>query len=294
MLKEVFLNIADFIICLRSKSEAPLFIENGYKNFLVEKPFENIDINIEVFDHIPNEILKSEKKKIYSAVMDDKALWEISEAENELRFDIFQQKSSTEIQQIAFCDKSYGNWKIFTSSFENEDGNIGICPLLYPMGPLIMYYLTVKNDAIMIHASGVFDGEKGRIFSGFSGVGKSTMGNIWQTEGSELINDDRLIIRKKKDGFYFYNTPMFYEDKPKKAKLDEIYLPYHHPENILESLNGIKAVASLMSYCIQHGYDKSIISHHLNVISQICAAVPVSKLGFVPNKSVISFLKAKL
>jgi hypothetical protein len=290
MFKSLHLNIADFNIELKTNSDLSIFLENGYENFVAKNP-ENIDISVEVFEGI-NESLLTEKKQLYTAIMNGMPLWNISEwDENTYRFVVYDQEFSKKIQHVALVDKNYKLWKIYTLPLKNEDGEKGLCPLFYPMGPLIMYYLTVNSDAIMIHASGIFDGKKGRIFSGFSGVGKSTMGNIWKNNGSLLVNDDRLIIRKIDNSYKIYNTPMFYTDDVKNADLSCVFLPYHHPENKAEELKGVKAVVSIFAYCIQHGYDKNILNHHLNFLSEMCAKLPVYKLGFVPNNEVIDFIK---
>ena len=49
-------------------------------------------------------------------------------------------------------------------------------PFEYPLDGLILYYLTVINGDIMIHASGINNAGHGYIFSGVSGKGKSTYG----------------------------------------------------------------------------------------------------------------------
>ena len=82
-------------------------------------------------------------------------------------------------------------------------------PLEYPLDGLILYYLTVINNDIMIHASGVNYAGKGFLFSGVSGKGKSTMAGIWDNRGAKVIHDDRLIIRKTGDGYRMFNTPVY-------------------------------------------------------------------------------------
>ena len=71
-----------------------------------------------------------------------------------------------------------------------------IDPFEYPLDGLILYYLTVINGDIMIHASGVNNAGEGYLFSGVSGKGKSTMAKIWDNYGAKVIHDDRLVIRK--------------------------------------------------------------------------------------------------
>ena len=71
-----------------------------------------------------------------------------------------------------------------------------IDPFEYPLDGLILYYLTVINGDIMIHASGVNNQGQGYLFSGVSGKGKSTMAKLWNNTGAKVIHDDRLIYQK--------------------------------------------------------------------------------------------------
>ncbi len=128
------------------------------------------------------------------------------------------------------------------------------------------------------------------MFSGFSGVGKSTISKIWADAGSQIINDDRLVIRKIDGKFYVYNTPMYYVDMSKKAPLDAIYLIRHFPENKANRVNGALAVSKVMAFCIQNNFDKSFINKRLEFFSELCAATAIYELGFVPDSSVVTYI----
>lgn len=285
-----FLRIADFIIRLENCSDLPLVIEGGYEPFLTTDTTGDADVTVRVHSGISAKFLEP-TTPIYEAIQDGSRLWGIYCWEDGFRFMVYDPNDLARLQQVALLSADKRQWDIYSEPLA-ENGNRGLCPLLYPMGPLVMYYLTVVNEAIMIHASGIHDGTKGRIFSGFSGVGKSTTAGIWDAAGSTVINDDRLMIRKTDSGYVLHNTPMFYAAEPKQAKLDTIYLPYHSPVNVAERLSGSQAVSQLMAYCIQHGYDRSYIEHHLSFVIGMVQTVPVSTLGFVPNAEVIPFVRA--
>lgn len=285
-----FLSIADFKITIEADSSVPLFIEPGYAPFLSPEKNHKPDIIIHAISGIPKDLLASDKP-IYSAIQNKQPLWNISRVGEKYKFTVFNQENSQKIQQIAIVDAQFKNWNIYMEPIIGKENKSGICPLQYPMGPLIMYYLTVNSDAIMLHASGIFDGDKGRIFSGFSGAGKTTMANIWKRAGSLLINDDRLIIRKKDGKYFIYNTPMFYADEPKNVPLDAVYLLSHSPENTVRKLFGVKAVSRLMAFCIQHGYARNILENHTAFLSELINHIPVHELGFVPDAAVIDFIK---
>ena len=200
---------------------------------------------------------------------------------------VYNQQDINQIQQIAILDESFTNWKIYSAKYDGMH-----LPMKYPMGPILMHYITLKTNAVMMHASCAFDGTKARIFTGFSGAGKSTMSMIWSEAGNQIINDDRLIVRRMEDGFYVYNTPMYYQDIPKKALLNSIYLISHSPENIINRLSGALAVSKVMAFSIQNNFDRQFINSRIDLFTDINNQVAIYELGFVPDKQVVQFVIA--
>ena len=285
---EINLKIAGFNIRLFINNLAyNLSIDNGYNQFKTTETHFSVEIEINPLLNIKNFKL-SKNNLVFSANTDKTCLWKVYKEIDFYTIVVFNQSNPELIQQIAQININKNRWKIF--SIIQED-NKTIIPLAYPMGPLILYYLTTKFDAIMIHASGVNYNGNGLLFSGFSGTGKSTMANLWSENNCQIINDDRLIIRKEKNSYKIYNTPMFYDDVQKSIELKGIYLIKHHIENTIERLNGALAVSKLTAFCIQHPYDKNFLEHHLEFISDLINYIPIYDLGFKPNNDVIDFIK---
>src|ERR1035437_1756626 len=144
-------------------------------------------------------------------------------------------------------------------------------PFEYPLDGLILYYLTVINGDIMIHASGVNNAGHGYIFSGVSGKGKSTMAKLWDDSGAKVIHDDRLILRNTGGGY-------------------RMFIIEHGAENMLIPLKGATAVTQVLANCIQHNWGADIIARLLGSISIMCGTIPTSKLFFRPDQNVIDLI----
>jgi hypothetical protein len=226
-------------------------------------------------------------KELYSAKNGELALWRIFDWTDGICIHVNDSEELSRLQHIAFYDVKQQTWSIYSDV--NESGSLE--SLRYPMLPLILYYLSTEHQALLIHASGVFDGTHGRLFSGFSGVGKSTMAGLWQSSGAEVVNDDRLMLRKIDGHWWMYNTPMYYSDVPKKAPLHFIYLPYHHPANLYERGTGIQTSMRFMAHCIQHGYNGKHVQWHLDQVMDIAKHIPITRLGVVPTTEVLTFIK---
>jgi hypothetical protein len=163
-------------------------------------------------------------------------------------------------------------------------------PLEYPLDGLILYYLTVIHGDIMIHASGVNHSGHGYLFSGISGKGKTTMAGLWNIAGAKVIHDDRLIIRNIAGTWKMFSTPVYDDDSPAESVLNRIYLIGHGTENSFIPVKGASAVSLVMANCIQHNWHPGIIARIMGTISMMCAAIPVIRLSFKPDKSIIDFI----
>jgi len=157
-------------------------------------------------------------------------------------------------------------------------------PFLYPLGILVFIYLALFNNGLVIHASGVQDGENGYLFTGLSGIGKSTMARLWQEKGAVILNDDRLAVMPDGDGFSIYNTPMpYYQDYPKSSRLNGIFLLKQSNENYCQPLKGASAMMRVMANCMQHFHTPDLVQQHLSIVEAIAAKIHRS-LSWVLNR----------
>jgi hypothetical protein len=163
-------------------------------------------------------------------------------------------------------------------------------PLEYPLDGLVLYYLTAINADLMIHASGVFYNGRGYLFSGTSGKGKTTMATLWDNIGAQVIHDDRLIIRDNEGIFRMHNTPVYKNDVPRSASIDRIFLIDHGKENRITPLREASSVSNVVANCIQHNYSPDMIARFLGSVSLMCSKVPVARLTFRPDRSIIEYI----
>ncbi len=172
---------------------------------------------------------------------------------------------------------------------------IAIDPLFHPLGPLLMVLLAQHTGGLLIHASGVNDNNRGLLFTGVSGIGKSTMAGLWQKAGARVINDDRLWLHKVDGVWHIFNTPMMhYAQEPAMAPLKAIFLLNQSPKNKLHSIGGASAAMRFMANGIQHFYDKAMTAQHLERVLDITAQVPIYECGFKPDGEIVGEIKRSL
>ncbi|MFM2227374.1 MAG: hypothetical protein RL664_717 [Bacteroidota bacterium] len=284
------LTVADYFVKISSNENTPIFFEEGYANFLQLEEVESYDATITCQTGLPEKDTYT-GEIIFDAIHDKKRLWQVVQTKTQRAFVIFHPARSNEVQQVAFLNSASSEWIIYSKQL-SQNNETFTCPLAYPMGSLILYYLTLNSNAFMIHASGVWDGETGRIFSGFSGVGKSTMAKIWEEEGAHIINDDRLIVREVNGEYFMYNTPMNYADLNKQAQVSKFYFPFHAKKNSAEKLTGARALTQLMAFCFQHNYDKKNTEHLIAQLERVTQFANTYKLGVVPTPSITDYIRS--
>ncbi len=270
-----------------------LSLEDGYEHYIT-KPQDNYDVQIKVHSKIPDEFRNSVEKFKAPIKLDDKqspSFWNICEFEGKSLIFTSHPTSQKFPFLAAMFNKEATIWDIYCTPELTEDGKLSLSPWLYPMGPLVWYYVAANHGGIMIHSSGVTDGTNGYLFSGVSGVGKSTMANLWAKKRARVINDDRLILRYNGENIVMYNTPMYYRDQPRKTVLNNIFLISHSTTNWAKPLQGIAAVTRLMAFCIQHNYDKHLVNNQLTNLTTVSQNVSIFEMGFVPDTNVVNFIK---
>lgn len=278
------LSVGGFIFEI--KAQAPLKIEDGYLPFIIAH--QEVDIQIECFKGLPENYVKPNIH--YQAKTPDGVLWELNQEGHETCILVYDPNDLCVLQQIAYWNQENRSWQIYV--LESQDGAID--PLAYPLGPLIWYFLSTIEDILMIHGSAVILDQQTRVFSGFSGVGKSTMAKLWeQNRQATIINDDRLILRKIENEWFVYNTPMFYAAAPQKGKLHTVFFPYHAPANNMEKLNGVAALSKLLAHTIHHGHNKVHVQHHMDIATQLISQIACHQLGVVPTPEVIDYILEK-
>ncbi len=165
-------------------------------------------------------------------------------------------------------------------------------PFFQPFGAIVLNYLTHFRDGILLHSSGVKDGNNGYVFSAVSGTGKSTMAGLWQQKGAQIINDDRLILIPNGDKIIMTNTPMpYYKDVYKESEVLAIFLLKQSPQNYIKPMPGVAGITGLMSNCIQFLYNKEMVQKHLASITNITKRCPVYEVGFKPTTEITDIIR---
>ena len=291
VMDNIFLNIADYVISVEADKGINIQPGERFANNLKQNATRDILIRVKRTPFmVPGKAEKVFHAPLFeerdsSLTLKDENFWSVWKSGDDIFVRTILPYSDTMKGAVLRLTADSTAWDLYIDSpVDNID------PLSYPLDSLILYYLTAINGDIFVHASGVTDGHSGYIFSGVSGKGKSTMAKIWNENGWKVIHDDRLIIRKRDDGYYMYNTPVYNNDTPASSLVTAVYLIEHGNDNSSSKLTGAEAVAHFISNCIQHNWNPVFTANLLSSVSGLCSSLPLARLSFVPDKRIIDYI----
>ena len=148
----------------------------------------------------------------------------------------------------------------------------------------------IRHQALLLHSSVVKLGEHTVLFSGPSGIGKSTQAKLWEKHlGANIINGDRCVIRKKENVFWGSGSPWSGTSgiySKEQAPVKGIFILKQASENSVRRL-GIEAFKALYSQCIVNTWDRSFMEQLTEFLTGLLEAVPVYELACRPDQEAV-------
>lgn len=144
----------------------------------------------------------------------------------------------------------------------------------------------LKEPGFLVHASGLIKNEKGYIFPGKSGVGKTTITRL--SPGATLLSDDIPLV-KIGDAPLIFGTP-FWGDlavagEKTSAPLAGIYFPVKDKKNYTERLKARQVFEKLLPNVVFFFKNAEFSKQLFNLCFDLATKVPGYELHFLPDFS---------
>jgi len=167
-------------------------------------------------------------------------------------------------------------------------------PLGWPLNQILMIYLLSLNRGILFHACGIDDRGDGILFLGNSGHGKSTMGKLWLENQSNILNDDRIVVREKDDQLWMYGTPWhgdLAEWSLKRLPISKIFFLNPGGKNNAIQKNGAEAVSMLLARSFPPFWDQKSMTYTIDLCQRFVDKIPCYELSFEPDSRIVDFIR---
>jgi hypothetical protein len=260
-----------------------LRFDREFEAFRVSAANLDVQIDVDWVEHI--------SRPATMPVFDSGGLWTLYEEAGGYRFYFATPFLGTTPYKAAWFDKEFKRGRIALMR-RYFDTRRPVNPLEYPLDELLTIHRLSRGEGLEVHAVGVVDeSNRGHLFLGHSGAGKSTSARLWQERpGVRVLSDDRIILRCEGGRVRMFGTPWHGDAglaRAESAELSAMYLLQHGSANHLTPVSAGRAAAELLA--------RSFIPHHcpeglqstLHSLDQITRNVPCSLFQFVPDQSAV-------
>jgi hypothetical protein len=225
-------------------------------------------------------------------------LWQLHQESEGYRFTISASNFGNEPYKMACLSSDFTSGEIDLHR-RYYDGLERIDPLEYPLDELLILNLLARGRGLLVHGCGLIDSSgEGYLFVGQSGAGKTTMARLWQRSGGvEILSDDRIIVRRSGDGFLMCGTPWHGEAdlaSAAEAPLKKIFFLRQGSKNELVHLKKAESAVRLFASSFPPFYSSDALDFILQLQDEISRSLFCSELRFVPDESVIDFVRGQL
>ena len=144
---------------------------------------------------------------------------------------------------------------------------------------------------IEIHASLFSVDNKGIMFLGPSGIGKTTQAELWMKyRNAEIINGDMVFVKQEEDGFLGCGSP-WHGSSPyclnRQVPLAALVILKQSPENSIRRLTGFEMVSEVMNSVFFPTWYKEGHEAACKTLDALLRTVPVYELSCRPDEEAV-------
>lgn len=300
----VCLKLAGIIVTFQSKFSKEKFrgeelrqhVTERFKGLLYNgRKKADILIDVYVVDELP--VLKG-VRELYATYHPDsnEENWRISYCQGSYVYSC----SLEEKTQVVFVNKSFDRGRAYLLPKKEKGFVWDVGELIYDfLQVLLVNYLAQRKQGVLVHAVGIKDVDgRGWLFAGKSGAGKSTTAKIWHRYSrAKILNDDRVIIRRRRGKFLMCGSPWHgeFRDYLKTcnavASLKKIFFIYHARKNKIKRMPASRVFRYLYPSIIPCFWDGKLTANIMTFCGMLAQELSCWRFGFQDNKKSISFVR---
>lgn len=164
---------------------------------------------------------------------------------------------------------------------------------LFPLRQMLL-----SRNIFLLHASQAVLEGKGILFTGRSGIGKSTQAGLWKKyRGAELVCNDRTALRKEEGGWRTYGFPID-GSSPVYARgswrAGAIVVLSQGNSSRVRRCGGAEAMKALMEQAVTDVWNQELLGKLTEKIAELVSAVPVYFLACTPKEEAVRCLEDQL
>jgi hypothetical protein len=158
--------------------------------------------------------------------------------------------------------------------------------------------LLIRQDRVCFHAACVSTDQGGILFSGPSGIGKSTQAQLWcDHRGAKLLNGDRPILQRTEQGFLAWGSPYAGSSRchvNASVPVSALVFLAQEPCNRVRRLKPPEAFRRIYAGLTMYTWDREFMNRAVELALELASTVPCLEFGCVPDETAVGFLEERL
>lgn len=284
MLYQYYLSIADITILL--ESDHPLIKSKEFEPFFIERTEADYCVKFQ------------EVKKLCDIpwnLLYDGGFYQIgSDSEGRIRKYFFNNPKEKICYAVSFFDQEENRitveylkkYEQYVSEVKNSFFHVGF------------EFLLVKKNRLCLHASCVDTSMGGILFSGTSGIGKSTQAELWcKYRGARQINGDRPVLSQEDHEWNAWGSPYAGSSKchlNEKCNITAIILLKQENSCKIKRLTPAEAFRGIWEGLTIHNWDPGFVDGASGMVIDLVTKVPVFEYGCTPDEQAVNYLEESL
>ncbi len=167
--------------------------------------------------------------------------------------------------------------------------------LNYPCDQALIINRLSYFNVGLVHCCGVAWDDSALLFSGPSGVGKTTLGRLWRNAGASLLNDDRMLIRWINREVFASASPWHGEERAIIADilpLGAVFFLRQGLENRIDPAGAAESLGLLMANTVAPFYLPEAVERIAATWSAVLETVPAFHFTFTPDARAVETCQA--
>ena len=158
--------------------------------------------------------------------------------------------------------------------------------------------ILMSKKRLCLHASCVDTTHGGLLFSGPSGIGKSTQSELWcRYRGARLINGDRPILSADKSGWRAWGSPYAGSSRchvNENCPVRAVIMLEQADHCSIARLSLSEAFRAVWSGLTVYSWDKRFVEEAVNLTMALTADIPVYRFACTPDENAVDVLEQEI
>ena len=191
--------------------------------------------------------------------------------------------------EFLFANEDWSEATLFCDRYTDENYGLPLAALCARLA----YF-----NAFLLHGSLVDLDDEGIVFTGYSGVGKTTQAQLWEKYlHADIINGDKLFLRCLDGQAYAYGAP-WKGSSPyclsRKVPVKAVVALRQAKENSIQKLDSLACMEYFMPHLFLPHWDQACLNRALDAFDQILGNTPVYLLKCRPDEDAVLLTKEQI